>query len=206
MEYVVADELSRTLEKSEDTKITKDYSYEKISVQRNMRISQKIAAEQDRDDTIKKALYQLVLLNKVLVMRFQEVSSRLTIRNGTLYFQTRILLSHNLRLITTEAGHNQNYLGQATTVVFLRKHFFLARMSRDVNVICGKIRNTTIMGASDVSHGIGGKWRNPWWCNRNGHRNTPMEQQSWRQLSLVSPNGLPIHRLCEDTADIGPDD
>ena len=45
----------------------------KYSVQRNTRISQKIAAEQDRDDTIKKALYQLVLRNKVLVMQFQEV-------------------------------------------------------------------------------------------------------------------------------------
>ena len=38
-------------------------------------------------------------------------------------------------------------------------------------------------------------------CNRNGYRNPPME----RQLSLVSPNSRPIHPLCEDTADIGPD-
>ena len=32
-----------------------------------------------------------------------------------------------------------------------------------------------------------------------------MERHSWRQLSLVSPNGRPIHRLCEATGDIGPD-
>ena len=82
-------------------RITKDYSEEKIFSGTIEPLSEN-SSGRDSDDTIKKAL--------VLVVQFRKVSIRFRTRDGT---PTRILVPHNLRIITTEGGHNQHYLGKS---------------------------------------------------------------------------------------------
>ena len=132
------DYLSRVPDLEFDSPINEERVFEdkicKIHLAREE--EQTVRGKQKEDDTIKETVKQILYRGKVVRGQFQRVSEHLNIREGTLYFDDRIVVPKECRRQVWDNVHAAGHFGQEKTGKVLKRTYFLIKMTRDTKICC----------------------------------------------------------------------
>ena len=96
----------------------------------------KIRAEQGKDYVVREAIRQIGEQGQVWRGQFRKVATFLSVKEGTLYFDTRIVAPKTLQFDTVQRVHSEVHFGQARTLQLVRRSYFWIGLTRDVKTQC----------------------------------------------------------------------
>ena len=92
---------------------------------------QTVRGKQKEDDTIKETVKQILSRGKVVRGQFQMVSEHLNIREGTLYFDDRIVVPKECQRQVWDNVHAAGHFSQEKKGKVLKRTYFWVKMTRD---------------------------------------------------------------------------
>ena len=95
-----------------------------------------LAAEQHKDPVIREAKGQLTQTGKVQRGQLKNVTSHLRLVNDILHFEHRVVVPTKLRKEAIQRSHQIAHFGQAKTLEQVKRDYFWARVSRDIQQFC----------------------------------------------------------------------
>ena len=93
-------------------------------------------SEQRKDRVIQEAIRQIREQGLVSSGQFKRVATLLSVKEGTLYFGTRMVVPKVLQSETLQRVHSEMHFGQARTRQLMRKSYFWIGLTRDVKTQC----------------------------------------------------------------------
>ena len=135
---IVADYLRCRTSHEIDEDVNTDDRFEKkvFLVRLREALQRKIERKQREDPVVRDALYQIQNEGDVSKGQLKRVGKKLSIRNGILLFEDRIIVTQRLRLEVLEAVHSHHHLGVNETLQSLRNSYFWIKIARDTRTYC----------------------------------------------------------------------
>ena len=96
----------------------------------------KIRAEQGKDYVVREAIRQIGEQGQVWRGQFRKVATFLSVKEVTLYFDTRIVVPKTLQFDTVQRVHSEVHFGQARTLQLVRRSYFWIGLTQDVKTQC----------------------------------------------------------------------
>ena len=96
----------------------------------------KIKSEKKKDEVIQDASRQLMELRRVVRGQLKKVAERLGLRDGTMYFDERLVIPRSLRVEAIRRTHKESHFGQHRMMRLMKRSYFWVKIAQDVKSFC----------------------------------------------------------------------